>query len=176
MPRISKERRRSEKRGRGVHAIIPYIPSEVQLKQTYQMYGLWKHLPPVMRELSDDDLEKKFGIESEAIRKLLKIRTQTEFGAEFNVSKDTMTDWNVRLENTSPMAWIRMWARPVLKNIALAGLQNAMKGGGTAFMDRQFFFKAVGEWEESSTVKVEGLAEGLMAAMKAKPKLSGNGN
>lgn len=154
--------------GEPIHAVIVYVPSEIQLKEAYHAYGVWRNLPPILRELTPVDLKNKFGIEDELILRLLTIHTISGFAQEFGVNRDTLYEWNKKLDLTNPMDWIAVWAKHTSRNIALAMIQNAMKSGGTAFVDRQTFYKTITGYEEKSRVHVEGLAEGILAALKAK--------
>lgn len=170
MSNRKRKQNNSENKGGGDLALTVVVPDEIYLKKTYEEYGIWKSLPSVMRRLSDEELEDKFGIEDKVVRALLRIKNQTQFAEEYKVNKDTLTIWNKKLEGTSAMYWIRKWAKGMIKNVMLAGYQNATSKSGTAFMDRQLLLKTVDNFEETTVVKVEGLAEGILAALKAKKK------
>lgn len=146
------------------------VPDEVKLKEVYKQYGMWRHFPSVMRDLTEIELRQKFGLEDQEMVRVLKIPTQGAFATEFKVDEKTLWAWNSKLDNDNPLPWIAMWAKQSTKNIVLANIQSAMGKGGVSMVDRQTFYKTIAGFEEKSTVKVEGLAEGILAALKAKKK------
>lgn len=164
-PEAKKPGKKSKKSPGG--AIVPKEKAEVYLKQTFELYGIWKNLPPVLRKLSPEDLEEQIGIDDPVIVELLKIRNQTEFAAAFDVRQETLSQWNKRLDETSAVGWIKKWSKGMIRNVLLASYQNAKSKSGTAFMDRQLLFKVLDDYEDKSRVTVEGLAEGILAAMKS---------
>lgn len=142
--------------------------SEPYLAATFKMFALWKSLPPVLRDISDADLEKRYGIDTPLIVELLKIRTQTQFAEQYDVQQKTLSDWNNRLLNQNPFPQLRMWSAGMLRNVILAGYENAInKKSQTAFIDRAALLKFHG-LEDKSVVRVEGMAEGLLAEIRKK--------
>lgn len=159
-----KEKR--DKKGAGVPQ--KQNESEPYLAATFKMYALWKSLPPVLRDISNADLERRYGIDTPLIIELLKIRNQGEFATQYEVGQGTLSDWNTRLLNTNPFPQLRMWSSGMLRNIILAGYENAInKKSQTAFIDRAALLKFHG-LEDKSVVRVEGMAEGLLAEIRKK--------
>ena len=171
--RILEDKNQNTPEGRVLSAIVPFVPTEVYLKQTYLAYGIWKAIPPVMRDLSPDELRKKFGIEDEMILKLMTIQTQGAFAKEYNVREGTLSEWNKKLDKDNPLDWIAQWAKHTTKNIVLAMAQNAMGKGGTSFVDRQTFMKTIVGFQEETKVNVTGLADMMLEAMGRKAQYTG---
>ena len=159
--------------GRVLHAIVPYIPSEVELKEIYTAYGIWREIPPVMRELSPEEVTKRFGIKDALVLRLIPLQTQGAFAKEFSVREATLSDWNKKLDKDNPLDWIAMWAKHTTKNIVLAMAQNAMGKGGTSFVDRQTFMKTIVGFQEETKVNVTGLADMMLEAMGRKAQYTG---
>lgn len=176
MSENGKVKKKKEKPTRGgvepIHAVVVYVPNEIRLKEIYKAYGVWKHLPPLLGDLNEMELATRFGIRDEQIVKLLQIKTHTAFAKEYGVNRQHLYDWDKKLHLSNPFDWIAVWAKGALPNITIAMIQNAMGKGGTSFVDRQTAFKTLAGYEDKSAVRIEGLAEGILAAMKQKKKLA----
>lgn len=102
--------------------------------QTFELYKMWKSLPPILRHSSDDELRQaglagyklKTGLAETddvyQIDKLIDIRTQLEFCEKYDVSKDTLTKWNKRLhkEGYKQLDYIGIWSKKLIPNIMMS--------------------------------------------------------
>ena len=101
----------------------------VYRKAEFDSYMMWKSLPTFLRG-QPELVIRKMGIDDPVIFHLLKIKTQTEFAAQYNI-KDlgTLTDWNKKIEKEGLLKNIYSWARPLTSNVVLALYKNATKNG-----------------------------------------------
>ena len=101
----------------------------VYLKREFEMYKVWKSLPPMLKGKPVVNL-RKFGIEDEDLLSLLQIKTQTEFAEHYGVGDlGTLTDWNKRIRDEGSHDDIHLWARQLTPNVMFALYKNIMKHG-----------------------------------------------
>lgn len=61
----------------------------------FETYAKWFSLSPVLRLLSEDQLNK-LGIDSPEELELLKIKNQREFARKFKIGEDVLSEWKQR--------------------------------------------------------------------------------
>lgn len=162
----------SDRIRKNVNKVNDTALEDIQLKQTFEWYCIWRSLPPILinaRErnkiLTAEETCAKFGIDDEVISGLIGIKTQTQFAERYNVSKDTLTDWNKKIASRDVLADIRKWAIRLSKNVMMSLYQNAMKSGGATFKDRENYFKIVNNWNEKLAVE-HNVGESLLDILK----------
>lgn len=133
----------------------------------FRLYILWKSLPPEITP----ELWEKLGVSDDEILKLAGIKTQRDFAKRFDLSEDTLTDWNkvIRQGNIDKdlqsLDW-RYWAKQSTSAVVSALLRELRKTGDahrfTAWM------KYVEQADEKTTVNLEwnGLADLVKNANK----------
>lgn len=154
------------------------------LKREFEIYRLWKVIPIFWRNPprdkktglapTIDEYCEQIGIDDEGIMELIKIKNQTEFCARFNVHKNTLTEWNKKIENSDVFADMRKWTKILSKNVLMAMYSNAMNTRNlNADRDRVNFLK-FGGWVEKTGVEHsadESLTDFFLKALK-KPDAS----
>ena len=100
------------------------------LQREFDMYCIWKSLPPMIispNKGTVDEVLEQLRIDDPILIELAKLRTQGDFAKHFNVSPDTLTDWNKLINKRDTLADIRVWAKRLSKNVILSMYNNAMK-------------------------------------------------
>lgn len=106
----------------------------IRKPKEYELYKLWRSLPPMLKHSTDDELrqaglaniKKKTGLadnddEDMPLGKLLDIKTQEQFCETYHVNRDTLTDWNKRINaEDSQMEYIRLWTRRLVPNVMMS--------------------------------------------------------
>lgn len=138
------------------------------IKETeFRLYVLWKNLP---REISQGMWEK-LGVSDDEILKLAGIKSQRDFAARFDLSEDTLTDWNkaIREGNIDKdlllLDW-RYWAKQSTNAVVASLLRNIIKQGDAARFTA--WMKYVEQVDDKSTVNLQwdGLADLVKNANK----------
>lgn len=120
-----------------------------------------------------DEVIEQLRIDDEVLIELAHIRNQTEFAQKFDLSIDTLTDWNKLIRKRDTLADIRVWAKKLTKNVMLSMYSNAMSKGGTSFKDRENFIKVIEGWNDKLDIKHEAgdtLADLLRQSLNSKPQ------
>lgn len=164
VPGAKRKKEAKEFKPAAEHLLEPY------LKQTFEYYGIWRNLPPGFSAKKKEEIEKMFGRDADVVKDLITIRTQAQFGKKYDVHPNTLTAWNKKLDTGTSLDWIRKWGKKLTRNVFEAMYRGAISQGPTAFLDRQMWLKTVEQFQEKSVVSVEGLADGMLAAMRAKRK------
>lgn len=118
-----------------------------------------------------DEVLEQLRIDDPILIELAKLRTQGDFAKHFNVSPDTLTDWNKLINKRDTLADIRVWAKRLSKNVILSMYNNAMKSDSKAYKDRENFLKVINQWSDKLDVKHDvgdTLADILRAGLSTK--------
>ena len=129
--------------------------NDANYMREFELYAIWKSLPPILKGETPADLEKKYFIDDEVIIELLQIRTQRQFADHFKLHENTTTRWNSRLKERDLFADIREWTNKLLKNVMLSTYRVAMSKDPKANADRKLFMQ-FGGWGEEMTVHTKG--------------------
>lgn len=144
----------------------------------YNKYKVWKAIPSLLRFPPMDKITKQrpnprdfaisMGIEDEETLELIDIPTQKAFAERFNLSEDTLVDWNKTAGLQSSMEQVRNWATHLTKNVVLALYNNAIRKGNQ--MEVKLWLQVVEGWEEKQKVEHEylGVAGITYEIVKAK--------
>lgn len=146
----------------------------IRLEREFDMYCIWKSLPPMIispNKGTVDQVLEQLRIDDPVLIELANIKNQTEFAKHFNVSIDSLTDWNKLINKRDTLADIRIWAKRLSKNVILSMYNNAMKSDAKAYKDRENFLKVIEGWSDKLDVKHEAgdtLADILRAGLSTK--------
>ncbi len=96
----------------------------------FRSYIMWKSLPTLLRNESDEIL-KKLGLEDPIVIKLIRIKSQAEFCKEFNIgTPGTLTAWNKRIEDEPVLVDERKkWMKKLTGNVMMAVYRSVLKDG-----------------------------------------------
>lgn len=131
------------------------------IKETeFRLYVLWKSLP---HEVTPQMWEK-LGVDDTEILKLSESKTQRDFAARYDLSEDTLSDWNKAIRSGDIdkdlllLDW-RYWAKQSTSAVVSALLRNITKHGDAARVTA--WMKYIEDIDDRSTVNVEwtGLAD-----------------
>lgn len=133
---------------------VPYKAKE------FEIYCLWRALPPFWKGLTEHELSKKFYIDDPDLVELLQISTQEEFSQKYDVNRDTLSAWNKKIKERNVLGDIQLWVAGVLKNVMASTYRSAMSKDPKAHNDRKLMMQ-FGGWIEKIGMShnVEGLAE-----------------
>lgn len=132
----------------------------------FATYCLWKSLPTMVRfppltKEGNIQTSKEFmqamGIEDESIFELADIKFQKDFAKKYDVSPETLTDWNRTQQVRESLADIRDWGRTLSKNVIFSLYNTIMKNGSAS--EVKLFLQVVEQWEEKT--KVEHTHKGI---------------
>lgn len=146
----------------------------VYKEREFEMYCLWKSLPPMIispNKGTVDEVLKNLSIDDEIITELARIKTQTDFSKMYNVEKSTLTEWNKKINKRDTLSDIRVWAKRLSKNVVLSMYNNAMKSDTKGYKDRENFLKVIEGWSDKLDVKHDAgdtLADILRAGLSTK--------
>lgn len=128
---------------------------QIFLKQTFEVYKTWYSLPGIWKGLNEKKLVD-MGIVDQVMIELLRIRTQTEFCARFNVHKDTVTKWNKLIDELEidPLDEARKWASRLTKNVVAAHYRKAVKRFDP--MTGESWYKVISGWNEKKEIEHSG--------------------
>jgi hypothetical protein len=127
--------------------IVPTKPTQDRYAALYEVYALWRSLPvSILSQVSRDELVNRFGIDDENVANLVQIKTQTAFAEKYDLSIDTLTDWNKKIREKDPLIEARQWALSLTKNVVLSLYNHAIRKGNAELY--KLFFKVVNEWQE----------------------------
>lgn len=133
----------------------------VDLDSVYELYCLWKSLPPFLKcpprrkgQKEDPDVRAyamDAGIDDPVTLDLLEIKTQGEFAQRYGIHQDTCTDWNKTQGVRDNLQDIRKWARQLTRNVLMSLYQTAMKKGFAT--EVKLWFQLIEKWEEKMKVE-----------------------
>lgn len=146
-------------------AAAPDVAKERGLKyeKEFNMYVMWKVLPHYFKsppprktghstyepQTSDEFLDS-LGVDDELLRELSTIKKQGDFAIKYDLSPDTLTDWNKLIESRNLLDDVKKWARRLSKNVVLAMYNNSLSGKNlNADRDRLNFLKFGGYVEKT---------------------------
>lgn len=129
-------------------------PKTLKYDEKYMIYRMWRALPITMlRKMNRDEIYAKVGIDDPYILDLTDIHTQTQFAEIYDLSIDTLTDWNNRIRIENPLDEARAWAQTMTKNLIFTLYSKAVRSGDP--FQIELFFKVVNKWEEKMKVDVD---------------------
>lgn len=144
-----------------VAATPSHVENTHRREDTFQMYILWKALPAVFKAPPRDkksgmvmpieEFLEMMGVTDEKVITLSKIRWQQDFAKRFEISIDTLTDWNKEIAERDPLSDIRMWAAPLAKNVINSLYNNALRKGMS--FEVKLFMQLINGWSEKSVVE-----------------------
>lgn len=132
---------------------------DIRLVHIYETYCLWKSLPALFKYPPVDkagsrpaprEFAEQMGIDDENILSLVDIKTQTQFAERFDVSPDTLTDWNKTLKVRNTSDDLRGWAKHLTKNVMLSLYNTCVRRGWA--IDAKLWLQYVEQWQEKSQV------------------------
>lgn len=125
-------------------------------EKEYELYKLWKSLPPVILGTSEQELIKKFGIDDPLHIELVQIKTQGEFAKKYGVSIDTTSDWNARMkkEGNDYMDMSRQWAMQLNKNVVMAHYNKIIRKFDP--VSAELWYKIIDGWNEKKQIEHSG--------------------
>lgn len=129
--------------------------NDVILQKEFEVYALWKSLPPILKGVTPRDLEDKFFLDDEELIQLLQLRTQRDFAKYFDLDEKTLWRWNGKLKDRDLFADIRAWSMKLQKNVVMSTYRAAMLKDPKANADRKLFSQING-WGEEMTVHNKG--------------------
>jgi len=105
----------------------PYIA------RAFERYVIWKSLPSLFKGLSQESLERH-GIDDAELQELLQIKNQTQFMEAHKIDgKNTLTDWNKRIEEEDLLKKERKgWVKKLISNAMAALYREAVAQGDAA--------------------------------------------
>lgn len=139
------------------------VSVDVLYSKEFELYCIWKQLPPMLKAETAETLEKKYFIDDELIVKLCGIRYQKDFADFFGISEDTMTRWNLKMKSRDPLIDIKEWVKTLTKNVVMSTYRSSMSKDPKAHQDRKLMLQ-LGGWAEDSNLNVRG--EGLFDILK----------
>lgn len=162
-PKKAKKTTDVHKSKKGSTAPVQYVPptddpaKDVQLVREFEIYALWKSLPPMLKGINARELEEKYFIDDEALHELLAIRTQAAFAEKFNLAPKTLSRWNEKLKSPDRdhFADLRQWTRMLMKSVMMSTYRAAMLKDPKANSDRKLFLQFNG-WGEEINVNNKG--------------------
>lgn len=114
---------------------------EAKKPREYELYKLWKSLPAILKHSTEDELrvaglagyKEKSGLTDEddwQMKELLNIRSQTDFAKKYNLSVNTLSRWNYRIEeDNDAIEMMGIWTRKLIPNIVMAMYRHAQIKG-----------------------------------------------
>lgn len=147
----------------------------------YNKYKVWKAIPSLLRNPPVDKYTKQrphprdfaigMGIEDEETLELVDIPTQKAFAERFDLSEDTLVDWNKTVGIQSSLEQVRNWATHLTKNVVLSLYNNAIRKGN--MMEVKLWLQVVEGWEEKQKLEHNylGVASITYEVVKAKPQI-----
>ncbi|MDO8557041.1 MAG: hypothetical protein Q7R98_01070 [Candidatus Jorgensenbacteria bacterium] len=129
----------------------------VVLEKQFQLYCFWKSLPPTLKGRAANQFDV-LGIEDETTRELLLIRTQAGFGKKYGVNKNTLTEWNAKIETDNiVIAKEKKWLKKLFSNVLVAVYRKALVEGDAARF--KVLAQYIGEFTEAKETRSPKLAE-----------------
>lgn len=150
---------------------------EPYLNDVFQTYCVWKSIPSIFRYPPKDrktgvaPSSKEFcemiGVDDDQIFELIEIKSQKAFAEKFNVSQDTLTDWNKSVKLRESLMEIREWGRGLTKNVMASLYNTAIRKG--SYYEVKLWLQTIEGWEEKQ--KVEHNYKGVTSFTVIKPQV-----
>ncbi len=108
------------------------IPKKPHKEDVFNMFVLWRSLPPVLRQ-NFPDKEKtleQMGFANTMMEELLGLPRQMDFAKKFKVHETTLSEWNRKIDTEGLVKnTIKIWAKKLTPNVISALYSKAMKHG-----------------------------------------------
>jgi len=104
------------------------VSDRVNKKVQFEMYVIWKSLPPILRGKPEYVLRQQ-GFDDQIILELLGIKTQKQFAEKHDLEESTLSGWNKIIHEEGLLDGLYSWARGLTQNVTLALYKNVMKNG-----------------------------------------------
>lgn len=150
-------------------------PTRKSNQEIYDLYAIWKSLPvTLMSKMSRDDVINKVGIEDEVLLDLIELRTQGEFAEKYDLSPNTLSEWNKKIKEKDPLFEARNWAKHLAKNMMFSLYSHALKKGDPFLY--KLFFQVTNGWNEKAVVEDDETDIVTINIGIAKPRQTNGGN
>lgn len=135
------------------------VTKEPYKMDTFEAYVLWKSIPVLLKKPPTPrggirptarDFAESQGIDDEDVLRLVEITTQGQFAEEFNVSIDTLTEWNKTIKERDTLTDTKKWAKGLINNLIMSMYNHAMKKGNP--LTFKLFFQVVGDFQEKAII------------------------
>ncbi len=128
------------------HKELGVMPQNIPL---FNLYAVWKSLPILsLKRMTRNELIENIGISDDEVLDLIEIRTQKEFAQKYDLSEETLVDWNKKLRDRDPLFEAKAWALTLTKNVMMALYASAMSSKDARLFE--LWFKVVNDWKESA--------------------------
>jgi len=119
----------------------------------FELYTLWKSLPPVFKN-SSEDIQAALGLKEEgSVAELISIKNQNEFAAKYGVSINNLTDWNKHLETNPPkFQEYKNIFKKFTKNMLASLYRKGIAKGDAA--EIKLWFQLIEDWQEREGIQV----------------------
>ena len=110
--------------------------TEPQDRAKFDEYLYWRKLPAILKG-KEDEYYAQAGIDDANMVRLLKIKTQEQFRAEYRIgSKETITRWNRKIEEEGLLVagGVPEWLKKLTPNVMARFYQHTMRDGDAARM------------------------------------------
>jgi len=133
------------------------------LSKTFDLFCMWKIMPPMFKGLTDDELENKYFVSDEEMQRLAKIKTMLQFAEVYGIDNHTCTRWNKIYMNSDVILYAREFAKRVTNSVVASTYRSAMAKDPKAHQDRKLMLNLAG-FSEDHNVNLQG--EGLFEILK----------
>lgn len=132
------------------------------LKAEFDMYKVWRTIPSLLRyppkskdgSLPDpSEFAQSMGIENDVILDLVQLKNKKQFAERFNVSVETISDWEKKCREGNALQGARNWATDLTKNMILQMYNHAMKKGHPAMF--KLWLQSIEDFKEVTKQEVE---------------------
>lgn len=138
-------------------------------RKEFAAYRVWRQLPALLRfppkdsKTGEQPTPQQFamalGIDDPEILSLIELQTQNDFAARFNVSKDTLSLWNKKLDKLDDLDDLRHWSKKLSKNMLFSMYNHAIRKGNP--LTYKLWFQLVNKYVEN--LKVDTTYKGVAA-------------
>lgn len=123
------------------------------LKREFELYNIWKNMPPLAKNQSDEVLISN-GV-PEFMIEVMRIKTQKEFASIYGLNEATLVDWNKKIEENNIDQF--SWAKHLSKNMLMALYRSGLKKGSADQI--KAWFQIVEGWIPKTESKIEDTRE-----------------
>lgn len=151
-----KQLRKTTKKVGGKKKKKKVVVQPLRLKEFYEIYKVWKTLPPMWKGMTAENLEKMYSVDDPYIVDLLQIKNQSQFAERFKMSIETLTDWNRRMddEGIDYLDEIRKWADKLTKNVVMAHYNKLIRKFDPVSGD--IWYKTISKFSEKKEIAHSG--------------------
>ncbi len=142
--------------------VVPETANPYKSK-AFDLFCIWKVMPPMFKGLSSDEIEKKYFVSDEELQTLAKIKTMGEFAEMYGVGRDTLTRWNRIYMKSDVIGYAREFAKRVANSVVASTYRSSMQKDPKAHQDRKLMLNLAG-FNEEHDVNIQG--EGLFDILK----------